>query len=260
METEFVRLADAAGEAIMRLFGSAECASGYKDDGSLVTEADEAADRIIREGLEESFAGTPIVSEECPESHRSEARDFLIVDPLDGTSGFSRGSPEFTVNIAYVEDGRPTFGVVFAPALGRMFCSAADGGIRERTGSGPDAVWRRIERRREPRPGGPLKVVASKTERHGGWLEGFLRDFRVAGIEYTSSSLKFCLLACGEADLYPRSGPTMEWDTAAGHAVLSSAGGRVVLLDGRTPLSCGKPGYWNPGFVAFGPGVGRDEA
>ena len=255
MEAEFIRLARLAGNAIMDVRNSSGMAIARKSDGSPVTEADHAADRIIRDGLERSFGGVHIVSEESPESHSAAARCCFIVDPLDGTRGFARGSNEFTVNIAYVADGRPRFGVVGAPAVGRMFCTSPDGGAIERRWDGTASSGRRIGRHGPASAEKALKVIVSHSAANDERLEEFLRPYHVASVGYQSSSLKFCLLAAGEADLYPRFGPTMEWDTAAGHAVLSAVGGEVLRLDDRSPLAYGKPGYENPAFVAGCPGL-----
>ena len=255
MEAEFIRLARMAGNAIMDVRNSAGLQTARKSDGSPVTEADRAADRIIRDGLERSFGGVHIVSEENPESHSGAARSFFIVDPLDGTRGFARGSNQFTVNIAFVADGRPRFGVVSAPAIGRMFFTSSDGGGIEWRWNGTASSRRRIGRHAPASTEKALKVIVSHSASNDERLEEFLRPYHVADVEYQSSSLKFCLLAAGEADLYPRFGPTMEWDTAAGHAVLSAVGGEVLRLDDRSPLAYGKPGYENPAFVAGGSGL-----
>ena len=259
MEAEFIRLARLAGDAIMDVRNSAGMEVERKFDGSPVTEADLAADRIIRDGLEQSFGGVHVVSEENASSHSAAARNFFIVDPLDGTRGFARGSDEFTVNIAFVADGRPKFGVVSAPAFGWMFCTSADGRAIEWRRDGTAPSQRRIGSNESASAERALKVIVSHSASNSRRLEEFLRPFHVASVDYQSSSLKFCLLATGEADLYPRFGPTMEWDTAAGHAVLASVGGEVLKLDDRRPLSYGKPGYENPAFIASGSGLDLGE-
>lgn len=259
MEAEFIRLSRLAGDAIMDVRNSAGMEIERKLDGSPVTEADLAADRIIQDGLEQSFGGVHIVSEENASSHSAAEHDFFIVDPLDGTRGFARGSDEFTVNIAYVSNGRPKFGVVSAPAFGRMFCTSPDEGMIEWRWDGTASSQRRIGRNESASAEKALKVIVSHSASNSRKLAEFLRPFNVASVDYQSSSLKFCLLAAGEADLYPRFGPTMEWDTAAGHAVLASVGGDVLALDDRRSLSYGKPGYENPAFIASVAGLDLGE-
>ena len=253
IERRFVALAESAGDAIMEIFDAGDPETDWKQDGTPVTLADLRADAIIRGGLESAFPDIPVVSEETPESHGGAHDTFFIVDPLDGTSGFCSGRREFTVNIALVTEGVPAAGVVYAPALERLFVAAPGGRLVE--------MRETLEIAHSPRRpvDGSLRVVASKSHRSRPWLKRFLSGFDVASVEHVASSLKFCLIAAGEADLYPRTGPSMEWDTAAGHAALRAAGGDVVQLDGHDTLDYGKPGYLNPGFVAFAPGVKLQE-
>jgi len=226
-----------------------------KADQSPVTEADEAADALIRARLAEAFPGTLIVTEERAESHGHRAARFLIVDPLDGTREFVRRRSDFTVNIALVEDGVPVFGVVHAPARGRLFMTAPDGGVLEETGPFDPETPGALRRIRVRRPdNAALIVVASKSHRDAA-TDDYIRRYEVGDAISAGSSLKFCLLAAGEADLYPRLGPTMEWDTAAGDAVLRAAGGETLRMEDHAPLAYGKPGYRNPFFVARVPGV-----
>ena len=254
---EIIELAVGAGREIMKHFKSSGTQTSRKADGSPVTLADMAADDIIRSGLAEAFPDVPAVSEEQPASHIAEAGQCFIVDPLDGTRGFSRGSREFTVNIAYVENGDPIYGVIFAPAFGRLFYNACDGPVVEKLrppGSQEFQAVYRGELGRQ-RPNRPIKVVASWSANKNNVLNQFLEPYEVASLDYMSSSLKFCLIANGEADLYPRFGPTMEWDTAAGHALVGAAGGTVSSLDDSMPLTYGKRDYGNPFFVACAPGI-----
>lgn len=178
---------------------------------------------------------------------------FFLVDPLDGTKEFISGRGEFTVNIALVEHGTAVAGVVYAPALSRMFFGAVGfGAFEERVA--PDgteeAPANPIAARMPPQAG--LTAVASRSHRSE-TTDAYLADFKVASFVSAGSSLKFCLVATGEADIYPRHGRTMEWDTAAGHAVLAAAGGTVTRFDG-TALVYGKTGesFANPFFVARG--------
>jgi 3'(2'), 5'-bisphosphate nucleotidase len=218
-----------------------------KSDASPVTEADERAEAVIVQRLRALTPDIPIVAEEAvaagqvPEvGHR-----FWLVDPLDGTKEFASRNGEFTVNIALIDGGVPVLGVVLAPAIGRLFAGAAGlGALAEQGGS-----RRAIRCRAVPAEG--LTVVSSRSHGDAAALDAFLAGRRVAASVNAGSSLKLCLLAAGEADLYPRFGRTMEWDIAAGHAVLLAAGGRVVTLQGE-PLRYGKPGFENPHFVAEG--------
>jgi 3'(2'), 5'-bisphosphate nucleotidase len=251
------RLALEAGARIMEIYGSDEFAVRSKADASPVTEADEAADALISAGLSAAFPDLPLVTEEQAASHGGAARTFLIVDPLDGTKEFVQRRGDFTVNIAYVEDGVPLRGVVYAPARQRLFYTNADGQAVEETGPfGHEADPRALQTIAvAPRPDNEaLMVVASKSHRDAA-TDAYIARYGVRDMTSAGSSLKFCLVATGEADLYPRLGRTMEWDTAAGDAVLRAAGGRVVRFDDHSPLGYGKPGHENPFFIAHAPGV-----
>ena len=250
-------LALAAGRKIMEVRAGADLNTRAKADSSPVTEADLAADRLIAAGLAEAFPDIPAVTEENAASHRETGHErFFLVDPLDGTKEFVRSEGEFTVNIALIEHGEPTMGVVYAPAVGRLFHSCANGGaIEERVDSAGHPVAGTL------RPvavseadNAALVVIASKSHRDKA-TEDYIARYRVARFLEAGSSLKFCLVAAGEADFYPRLGQTMEWDTAAGHAVLRAAGGVVLRLHDHHPLGYGKPGYANPDFLALSPGV-----
>lgn len=216
-----------------------------KDDGSPLTEADLRADRVIRAGLQAHFAGVFILSEEsgCADGH-CDTR-FFLVDPLDGTKEFVRRSGEFTVNIALVDQGEVVAGVVLAPALGELFYAARGLG-----------AWKQVQGNTLPLPVAAvqaprLRVIGSKshgTEKLARWLDGLVQphDFVAAG-----SSLKFCRLAEGLADVYPRFGPTCQWDTAAAQGILECAGGCVVDLEGkRLQYGLERP-LRNPEFMAW---------
>ncbi|MDQ2094266.1 3'(2'),5'-bisphosphate nucleotidase CysQ [Rhodobacteraceae bacterium 10Alg 79] len=244
----------AAGAKIMEIYESDDFEVKSKSDDSPVTAADEAADAIISAGLREAFPDMALVTEEQSASHTQDVSTFLIVDPLDGTKEFVHRRGDFTVNIALVEDGVPTRGVVYAPAKGRMFLTLADGSAVEEDGPfGDEMGTTRPIRVSEP-DNDALMVVASKshlTDETKDYIAKYAtKDFKSAG-----SSLKFCLVATGEADLYPRVGRTMEWDTAAGHAVLNGAGGAVVRFEDHEALTYGKDGFANPYFIAYAPGV-----
>jgi 3'(2'), 5'-bisphosphate nucleotidase len=251
----FRRLALQAGAAVMEVYERPDLDVRAKADASPVTEADERADAIITEGLRAAFPEIPVVTEEQQDSHGTSAGTFFLVDPLDGTKEFVQRRGDFTVNIALVEDGVPTRGVVYAPAKGRLFYTAAGGRAVEETGAHrPDAVGELSYLRvAAPGPAG-LVVVASKSHRDQA-TDDYIARYPVADFRSAGSSLKFCLVAAGEADLYPRLGRTMEWDTAAGQAILLGAGGKVVRFDDHAPLVYGKRGFENPFFIAHAPGV-----
>ncbi len=249
------RLALEAGDRIMAVYDGPDFEVRAKGDASPVTEADEAADALISAGLRAAFPDVPLITEEQADSHALRTQTFLIVDPLDGTKEFVQRRGDFTVNIAYVEAGVPLRGIVYAPAQGRLFYTLPDGRSVEETGefakdrAGPC----RPIGVSEPDNAG-LRVVASKSHRDAA-TDAYISSYAVADMKSAGSSLKFCLVATGEADLYPRLGRTMEWDTAAGDAVLRGAGGHVVRFDDHTPLGYGKPGWDNPFFIAYAPGV-----
>ena len=235
-----------AGELVMSVYRS-DFAARRKDDASPVTEADERAEAFILAALRRLTPTIPIVAEEEVAAGRIPVVGsvFWLVDPLDGTKEFINRNDEFTVNVALIEDGAPTLGVVCAPALGRLYAGAIlDGAyVEDETGR------RRIRCRAVPEEG--LTVVASRSHGDVDALNAYLGASKVASIRGAGSSLKLCIVAAGEADLYPRLGRTMEWDIAAGHAVLGAAGGTVSDLSGA-PLTYGKPGFDNPHFVAAG--------
>jgi 3'(2'), 5'-bisphosphate nucleotidase len=245
MLEDVIRLAHAAGEEVLAVYEHGSDVR-TKGDGSPVTNADERAQEVICAGLAELTPGVPIMAEEScdPDTTEPPQGSFWLVDPLDGTKEFISRNGEFTVNIALIEDRAPVLGVVLAPALGRLFGADARSALVE------DETGRReISARATPAAGATL--VSSRSHGDAEALARFTEGRKVAASIAAGSSLKFCLVAAGEADLYPRFGRTMEWDTAAGDAVLRAAGGRVTDLDGRT-LQYGKPGFENPWFVAWG--------
>lgn len=219
-----------------------------KADESPVTEADERAEQIILEGLGRISPDVPVISEEASARGTQVATGelFWLVDPLDGTKEFISRNGEFTVNLALVRHESPVFGLVFAPALGRLY-----GG-----GEGVPAFVEDTSGRRQIAvrqvPGEGLTVISSRSHGDPAALEAFLEGRKVAHQVSAGSSLKLCLVAEGKADLYVRLGRTMEWDIAAGHAVLAAAGGTVLRVEDREPLRYGKPGLDNPHFVAQG--------
>ncbi len=255
MVATFRRLALEAGDAILEVYGRADLGVRAKSDDSPVTEADEAADAIISAGLRAAFPDIALVTEEQSDTHTQSVSTFLIVDPLDGTKEFVQRRGDFTVNIALVEDGVPTLGVVYAPAKSRLFYTAATGGAVEETGAFKKTKSGALEPISVSTPdNAALRIVASKSHRSPE-LETYIDRYSVADSLAAGSSLKFCLVAVGEADFYPRLGPTMEWDTAAGDAVLRSAGGSVVDRETLKPLAYGKADFRNPHFLALAAGV-----
>lgn len=249
-------LALEAGDKIMEIYNSPEFEVKTKSDASPVTAADEAADALISAGLRAAFPEVALVTEEQAASHSQSVDTFLIVDPLDGTKEFINRRGEFTVNIAYVREGVPLRGVVYAPAIGRLFYTRADGTAVEEIG--PEFDKASVGEQRPMSVSMPdnraLMVVASKSHRDQA-TDDYIGQYSVQDMTSAGSSLKFCLVASGEADLYPRLGRTMEWDTAAGDAVLRGAGGEMIRFDDHAPFAYGKPGFANPFFIAYAPGV-----
>ena len=248
-------LALKAGQEIMHVYGSDDFGVDTKSDDSPVTRADRAADDIISVGLTASFPDIALVTEEQADTHDVTAKTFFIVDPLDGTKEFIKRRGEFTVNIALVEDGIPTLGVVYAPAIGRLFYTNASGQTVEELGSHKiDHIGETKELSVSVAENSALTIVASKSHRDQA-TDDYISKYQIKDMTGAGSSLKFCLVASGEADFYPRLGRTMEWDTAAGHAVVLGAGGQVLHFDTHNPLTYGKNGFENPFFIVMSPSV-----
>lgn len=243
---ELAAVARRAGAAILDVYRT-DFAARAKSDASPVTDADERAEALIVPALRALTPDVPIVAEESVAAGDVPAvgDEFWLVDPLDGTKEFIGRNGEFTVNIALIQHGVPVAGVVHAPALDRLFAGARGASAWTELGGRRSA----LQVRTAPPQG--LTVVGSRSHGDAAALDAFLAGRRVAEVRSAGSSLKFCLVAAGEADVYPRFGRTMEWDIAAGHAVVAAAGGRVERLDG-TPLRYGKPGFENPHFVVWG--------
>ena len=254
IETIFRAIALKAGDVIMEVYARPDFEARAKSDNSPVTEADEAADVLIRAELAKAFPGVPVVTEELSESHSIQADRFIIVDPLDGTKEFVQRRGDFTVNIALVEKGVPVRGVVYAPAKDRLFYTRADGSSVEEAAPFGETAGVLTPIRVSKPDNDALLVVASKSHRDAA-TDAYINRYAVKDAKSAGSSLKFCLVATGEADFYPRLGRTMEWDTAAGHAVVLGAGGVVLRFDDHTPLTYGKPGYENPFFLVLSPEV-----
>jgi 3'(2'), 5'-bisphosphate nucleotidase len=265
---EIARLADAllsvalaAGRVQMAHF-AAGVSVALKQDQSPVTAADHESEEIILEGLARAAPGVPVIAEEEVTAGRIPGIEgsFFLVDPLDGTKGFIKGRREFTVNIGLIEERRPVFGLIYAPALSELYVTtgpdsagmadiAPDAGARGLA----DCAVRPI-RTRVPDPNA-ISALTSQSHLNKA-TTGFLEGYNVIERRAVASSLKFCLLAKGDADLYPRIGPTCEWDTAAGHAILAAAGGAVTRIDGQ-PLLYGnvERRFVNPDFIAWGRGL-----
>ena len=255
------RLAREAGALVMAVYATPFAVQG-KADASPVTLADQQAEGLILAGLRRLTPGLPIVAEEDVAAGHVPAlaagEPFWLVDPLDGTREFVARNGEFTVNIALIQQGRPVLGVVLAPAVGgpggKLYSGIEGQGAWVEDGAGRRPVHCRAV------PAEGLTVLASRSHGDVAAQDAFIAAYlarqlpgqRVARTGTAGSSLKLCLLAAGQADLYPRLGRTMEWDIAAGHAVLAAAGGRVERADGAGPLVYGKPGFESPHFVALG--------
>jgi 3'(2'), 5'-bisphosphate nucleotidase len=243
-------IAQAAGEAILEVY-ERDFEVETKDDRSPLTEADRVSHRIITERLAALAPALPIVSEEAADGEhrqRLEWRRYWLVDPLDGTKEFIKRNGEFTVNIALVDEHAPVLGAVLAPAIGREYFGgpAVDGAWRADNGGPKRSIH-------VAQPGsGPLRVVGSRSHANAGALERYLDTLGPHVLKPMGSSLKICLVAEGEADVYPRFGPTSEWDTAAAHAVLEGAGGCMMDLDGRPLRYNRKESLLNPHFLAVG--------
>ncbi|MEQ8666191.1 MAG: 3'(2'),5'-bisphosphate nucleotidase CysQ [Rhodospirillales bacterium] len=244
-------LAVDAGAEILKLYDG-EIAIETKDDRSPVTAADQAAEDVILAGLAgEMGLGHPVVSEEAAAAGYTPkvGSSFWLVDPLDGTKEFISKNGEFTVNIALIDNGAPVLGVVHTPALGEVYVGVnGSSGTSAQVSRG--GAWTNISCR--PVPERSIVALVSRSHRSRE-VDAYIERFDIGEAVSAGSSLKFCRVAEGVADLYPRLGRTMEWDTAAAHAVLAAAGGHVETLDGN-PLRYGKPGFENPHFVAYGAG------
>jgi 3'(2'), 5'-bisphosphate nucleotidase len=240
---ELAEAAREAGEAILDIVRR-----GFevetKHDTSPVTEADRAAELIILAALARAAPGVPVIAEEEVAAGRIPAHDqtYFLVDPLDGTKEFIRGGDDYTVNIGLIERGAPKLGVVFAPATGRLHGGCVADGAWVDEGAGRTPI------RTRPR-GDQVTAVASKSHLNQATIDYLEAAVGACGYISIGSSLKFCIVAEGQADIYPRAAPTSEWDTAAGHAVLLAAGGLVDGTDGQ-PLRYGKPAFLNRAFVA----------
>jgi 3'(2'), 5'-bisphosphate nucleotidase len=245
LRSAVIALCREAGRATMTYYdGAADAGVREKEDRSPVTLADEVAHGILVEGLRRLDPATPVVSEEdamASFEDRRGWRRFWLVDPLDGTKEFIKRRAEFTVNVGLIENGEPVFGVVLAPALDLLYWGAkGEGAWREEKGGAPERIYSA-----SPAPGTPLTVVESLSH-PSPELEEYLRTIPVARRVKAGSSLKFCWVAEGRADIYPRLGPTMEWDVAAGDCIYRQSGREA---ERPSPLTYNKPDLRNPSFV-----------
>ena len=243
---DVIKVADEASEKVLHIYRS-DFKVSYKTDDSPITAADTAAHDIITHGLRNISRDIRILSEEgkdIPWEERKHWRRFWLVDPIDGTKEFTQRNGEFTVNIAMIEDGEPVMGVVIAPALKEAYWGVVGEGAHRRDRTG------RVHRIRVAEPTAVKRVVASKNHLNEE-TRAFIDKLGEHELVQAGSSLKFCRIAEGHADIYPRLGLTCEWDTGAAQAVLMAAGGKVETLEGR-PLRYGKEDLLNPHFIASG--------
>jgi 3'(2'), 5'-bisphosphate nucleotidase len=253
MLQSLIYTAQRAGGAIMAVFAT-DFAVRDKVDASPVTVADETAEKIILADLAVIAPDTPVVAEEAVAAGKVPviAERFFLVDPLDGTKEFVSRRDEFTVNIALIEEGQPVLGVVFAPARRELFWGDVRAGKAGHIDADPDGTMPSLGNAISARPPPPQGLVAVASRSHRSpETDAFLANYPITDFRSIGSSLKFCVVAAGQADIYPRIGTTMEWDTAAGQAVLTAAGGRVTTLEGE-PFRYGKPGFKNGNFIARG--------
>jgi 3'(2'), 5'-bisphosphate nucleotidase len=246
----FATIAARAAVAIMR-FDCRNVSMRHKEDQSPVTAADEAAEKVILDGLAADLPGVPVVSEESASvwQDRRPGPDYVLVDPLDGTAEFIAGRDEYTVNIALVRDGTPVVGVVAAPALGLMWCGTPGLAERMRIASGAPQDHIAIRTRAWPEH---ERVAAVSRSHYEAATAAFLGRFAPVASVSCGSALKFCRVAEGTIDIYPRLAPTSEWDVAAGHALVAAAGGAVTAPDGSTLCYGRGKDFRVPGFVAWG--------
>ena len=240
-----IELATEAGMVIREIYESGKFTTSIKSDNSPVTTADEKANEIILRALEQRFPKIPAISEET-ENRVLEIGKYFIIDPLDGTKGFLNKTNNFTVNIAFINDWKPELGVIYSPVSGELFYTSQN---QESFKYNFLKKSHKVRLSRKHKNREIITFISSDTN-FIGRESRILKDEVEYDILKIGSSIKFCKLAEGVADIYPRFGRTMEWDTAAGHAILSGAGGYVIKIEDKEPLRYGKPGYKNPFFVA----------
>lgn len=237
-------IARQAGKLIMGYFTS-QFTTKHKEDKSPVTNADIEANSLIVNALRKMTPHIPIVAEEDEEILQGEHARFWLVDPLDGTRSFVSGEGEFSVNIGLIKDRRPVLGIIYSPTADALYWGeVGKGAYRSIKGGAVEAIHTKA-------PGSSGMVVTRSRSHPSSRTSHYLQSLSISAMIPMSSATKFCLVAEGSADIYPRFGRTMEWDTAAGHAIVEAAGGRVETADGK-PLLYGKPNFENPHFIAYG--------
>lgn len=255
-----VKAAIKAGSAILEVYSGSDFEISFKSDHSPITLADKSAHEIIQREL--ASTDIPLLSEEggdIPFQERGLWNQYWLVDPLDGTKEFIRRNGEFTVNIALIESGEPVLGVVYCPVNKALYFGVKEAGAWKWSGGGCEDTERILaEAQALPLESveRPYRIIASRSHRNNETVLFIKKHIeRILKFETISigSSLKLCLIAEGSADIYPRFGPTMEWDTAAGHAIINAAGGRVTLADRSGSLTYNKPDLLNPWFIAYAP-------
>ena len=243
---DIIKIAKNAGVAILEVYKDSNIQADLKDDNSPLTLADKASNEIITKKLKKLTPEIPILSEEGKKidySERKKWKLFWLIDPLDGTKEFIKKNGEFTVNIALISNGQPILGIVYAPVLNILW----HGNIKDgsyKTDSNNSSVKLNVKK-----PNGTIKVVASRSHSNNPKLDNFLIKYPDYKLVKMGSSIKICLVADGSADIYPRLGPTMEWDTAAAHAVVKFAGGNIYDLDNMNELTYNKSNLLNPEFL-----------
>jgi 3'(2'), 5'-bisphosphate nucleotidase len=246
-------IAKKAGDLILQHKDPAKTVIRYKvpPDKSPETIADNEANQLIVDELQKKFPLIPVIAEENAKNAEPGHKRFFMVDPMDGTTSFVNGEREYTVNIALIDNGRPVMGVIWSPpqkdgSPQRLYWSSEGAGAYRQIGDEPETA---IKVRDNANDG---IVVLGGRSSHTEQAQQFTRLLKIKGIKPSASSIKFCQIAEGSGDFYPRFGNTMEWDIAAGHAILNGAGGHVIGMDGKE-MTYGKPGYKNPHFIAYGP-------
>lgn len=243
---DIIQLAKQAGKAIMEIYQK-DFDVYDKSDASPLTEADLAAHKILVEGLSQ-LTPFPVLSEESSDEIKEERlkwEEYWLIDPLDGTKEFIKKNGEFTVNVALIQHGKPTFGVVYAPALDILYIGDKEGGAFKQEGN---KKQEKISVRPKPEKTADFIIVGSRSHQSDEF-KAFIQDFPGAEIVSMGSSLKLCLVAEGKADIYPRLGLTSEWDTAAAHAIVEAAGGQVLQAEKNKPLQYNKENLLNPFFI-----------
>lgn len=250
-----------AGDKVMKVYAQSDFGVQMKADKSPVTIADKAAHHIIHQMLSDAFPQVDIISEEDEQNHahgldkrQQRNNGFFLVDPLDGTREFIKKNGEFSINIAYLENGIPTHGVIYVPAQSRLFYTMPDGrAFEEKRDFQNKTSWQKPTDqcllKVKKTDNEALNIVTSRSYRKSA-VEAYINQYNVKNILFSGSSLKLCMIAAGEADLYPRLGTTMEWDTAAGDAILRKSGGYILGFNDHLPLTYGKPRWKNTSFLA----------